>query len=171
VRTLFRQDEFPAAGHLQEVPLGGMFDPDPVRAGQQFLGGHHALAGGASGRRNLVRAARGRPFYMCGGHREALIRTIRIRGKGYDSPCHFASACSIKDLKANVAAAASERFDHREDHDADEQQCRDLVEDAVPALRVRISIGRKLLDQGEAGAVVTDDHEHEHEFELQPVHQ
>src|SRR5690349_22078120 len=60
--------------------------------------------------------------------------------------------------------------DHQDD-DADEQDRRELVEHPVPALRVRIAVRRKLLQQRKASAVIPDEHQHQREFHVQPAHE
>src|SRR3954467_9860630 len=71
------------------------------------------------------------------------------------------SGTSNKNSSHLGASARSERFDDDQDDDADQQQRRDFVEHAVPAFRARVAIGGELLQQREAGAVVTDEQQHQ----------
>src|SRR5262249_62036683 len=78
-------------------------------------------------------------------------------------------AASRSALRQPGAAAQSERLDDREDHDADHENCRYLIDNSIELLRVAIAVGGKIAHAAHKKAVQRGEPDDQGHLGLQPA--
>src|SRR5262245_1085761 len=87
------------------------------------------------------------------------------------SPPSRTRRAEIDSRAKNFASARDlKRPDDDEHDDRKQEQRRDLVEDAVPAMRARVTVVLEVAEEQAAPDVIDDEEDDERQLEVQPLH-
>ena len=71
--------------------------------------------------------------------------------------------------ESQPVAGRSKRLDHHQDHDADHQDCRYLIDNTIEFFRVPVPVGGEIADPPHQKAVQRGQHQHQGELGVKPA--